>query len=197
MLFIFAITGYEPISLHFFRAKQIRAYTSCSIVRAKSPWTQRKLFWSDSSSCALRCPFMILQVLVWFQGLSTSPLLVRGSVCLCFAQSLPYTMNYKEGTCFEGLHICTFGSWPCAAYELNCVSSILALSDSIHIGFLMFHMYYSACVECSAWVHLHVLELCMYMHVFKACMWMHVCQALHFLHVPACIKTLSWAGICM
>jgi hypothetical protein len=50
MLFIFAITGYDPISLHFFCAKQIRAYTSCSIVRAKSPWTQRKLFWSGFHS---------------------------------------------------------------------------------------------------------------------------------------------------
>jgi len=32
----------------------------------------------------------------------------------------------------------------------------------------MFHMYYSACVECGACMHLHVSELCMYMHVLKA-----------------------------
>jgi hypothetical protein len=37
-------------------------------------------------------------------------LLVRGSLCLCFVQSLPYTMIYNEGTCFEGLHVSTFGS---------------------------------------------------------------------------------------
>jgi hypothetical protein len=49
-----------------------------------------------------------LQVLVWFQGLSTSPFFVRGSVCLCLVQSLPCTMIYKEGTCLEGLHMSAY-----------------------------------------------------------------------------------------
>jgi hypothetical protein len=53
------------------------------------------------------CFVNALQVLEWFQGLSTSPfLLVWGVVCLCFVRSLPYTMIYREGTCFEDLHIC-------------------------------------------------------------------------------------------
>jgi hypothetical protein len=37
-------------------------------------------------------------------------LLVRGGVCFFFVQSLPYTMMYKEGTCFEGLHVSVLGS---------------------------------------------------------------------------------------
>jgi hypothetical protein len=41
-----------------------------------------------------------------FSRLERKSLLVRGSVCLCFVQSLLHTVIYREGTCFEDLHIC-------------------------------------------------------------------------------------------
>jgi hypothetical protein len=65
-------------------------------------WTLCKKF-----SSVVSCVVNAVQVLKWFQGLSSSPLLlVWGSACLCFVRSLPYTMIYREGTCFEDLHIC-------------------------------------------------------------------------------------------
>jgi hypothetical protein len=42
--------------------------------------------------------------------LERKSLLVRCSVYLFFVQSLPYTMIYNQGTCFEGLHVSIFGS---------------------------------------------------------------------------------------
>jgi hypothetical protein len=45
-----------------------------------------------------------------FSTFEHKSLVVRGSVCLCFVHSLPQTLIYKEGTCFEGPHVSTFGS---------------------------------------------------------------------------------------
>ena len=36
-----------------------------------------------------------------FSRFEQKSLVVRGSVCLCFVQSLPQILIYKEGTCFE------------------------------------------------------------------------------------------------
>jgi hypothetical protein len=47
----------------------------------------------------LRCPFMIRERSAgphMISRLEHKSLLVRGSLCLCFVQSLPYTMIYKE-----------------------------------------------------------------------------------------------------
>ncbi len=104
--------------------------------------------------------------------------LVRKSVFLCFVQRPPYTIIYKECTCFEVLHVCSFGSWSCAAYELNCFSFILSVSVSIHMGSLKFHMYYSACIGsfgCGACMH-HCICMC----------WNYACTCMHV--------SLAWRG---
>jgi hypothetical protein len=45
-----------------------------------------------------------------FSRFEHKSLVVRGSVCVCFVHSLPQTLIYTEGTCFEGPHVSTFGS---------------------------------------------------------------------------------------
>jgi hypothetical protein len=72
----------------------------------------QKIF-SDASSCALSCRFMIHERSAgphMIARLELKSFLARGSVCSCFVQSLPCTMIYEEGTCFEGVHASTNGS---------------------------------------------------------------------------------------
>jgi hypothetical protein len=68
---------------------------------------------AKSFFCALSCCFVICELSAgphMIPRFEHKPLLVWGSVHLCFVQSLPYTMIYKEGTCLEGLHASTLGS---------------------------------------------------------------------------------------
>ena len=71
-------------------------------------------------------------------------------MCSCFVQSLPCTMIYEEGTCFEGLHASTNGSWSCAAGAKLCFIHIGTLRASIHSCSLMFqHVLFCMCQMCA------------------------------------------------
>ena len=112
-------------------------------------------------------------------------LLVRGSVCLCFVQSLPYTTIYKEATCFEGLHFSIFGS---QSFRVMCsirAKLFFIHTDSIHSGSLMFHMHYSASVK----------SVCL---CASACIGtMHVHARSEGMHVYARIPSFACFCICL
>jgi hypothetical protein len=86
MLF-FAVTEYEPICLHFsVRNRYVPSF------HARIFGQLRLMFFSDVSSCALSCRFMIRECSAgphMISRLERKPLLVRGSVSLFFMQSLP------------------------------------------------------------------------------------------------------------
>jgi hypothetical protein len=161
-----------------------------------------------------------LQVLIWFQGLSTSPFLWE-EVCVCALCKVYHIQWFTKRYMF----------WRSACQHIwiivmcsirdNCVSFMFALSVSIPIGSLMFHMHYSAFVKgvwlyvsaCIGTMHVHArIEslhvyaripsfscFCMCLLISKAdqvsafvCSYWEICVYLHSL-----AYTESWAFVCM
>jgi hypothetical protein len=100
MLF-FAVTEYEPICLHF----SVRNGYAPSFHARIFGQRVHEMIFSDISSCALTCRFMIRERSAgprMISRLERKPLLVRGSVSLFFMQSLPLYNDlhtrYTQGT---------------------------------------------------------------------------------------------------
>ena len=182
------------------------------------------MFFSDVSSCALSCRFMICERSAdprMISRLEHKSLLARGSLCFVLCAK-PAIYNDLQSRYVLWRSACQH-IWIIVMCSIrdNCVSFMFALSVSIPIGSLMFHMHYSAFVKgvwlyvsaCIGTMHVHArIEslhvyaripsfscFCMCLLISKAdqvsafvCSYWEICVYLHSL-----AYTESWAFVCM
>ena len=159
------------------------------------------------------CLVNALQVLEWFQGLSTSSILEF--VLVLLVRSLPYTMVYRKGTCFEDLraYVCV------PSFACFCIFLHLSRADRESLyknkGWpVILHMFLHVWARVQEnWACVgHVLETAriqgLHAHAHnlsKVCMRMHISRfgtlhdvSVRTVHVLACVGPIywySWASI--